>query len=109
MDWTRFVNQKGPYVLGKESPALIAQDMAMLTPAWRHYQAEWIRHGKQAQEMTQRILREGGGNVNMVTVGTLCGGAWLPFALTAELFWDCTGDYDELVERVMRRQNLRMA
>ena len=50
-----------------------------------------------------------GGDVNMNLAGTLSGGIWFPFALTAQLFWDCTIDYDELLERVLKRQSVIMA
>jgi len=109
MDWTRFAHQSGAYVMGKESRYIINHDIEMMKPIWKTFQAEWIRYGKYAYEMTNKVLEMTDGDVNMNLAGTLTGGIWFPFALTAQLFWDCTIEYEELLEKVLKRQSVSMA
>ena len=109
MDWFKFINQCGPYVLGRESKEVIKNDYDMMKPIWRVFQAEWMQYGEYAHEMTNKILELTGGNVNMNLAGTLSGGIWFPFAMTAQLFWDCTIPYKKMREMVLRRHCLEMA
>jgi len=111
MDWKegRFVNQAGPYILGMESKEIIKHDMDMMRPIWRDFQAQWIRHAHKAHTLANMVYDLTGGDVNMNLAATLSGGIWFPFAMTAQLFWDPTGNYEELVEKVARRRSTLMA
>jgi len=109
MDWRKFVNQRGRYILGKEHEEIIQNDIEIMRPIWRNFQADWVRYGKYAHRMSNFILEKTGGDVNMNLAGTLSGGIWMPFAVTAQLFWDCTEDFDQLLHRVMKRRYVKMA
>lgn len=109
MDWNRFENQSGPYILGMENKRLIKHDYDMMKPIWREFQAGWIRHARKAYNLANMVLELTGGDVNMNLAATLSGGIWLPYAITAELFWDPTTDYDEMMERVAKRRCIEMA
>ena len=109
MDWERFESQAGPYVMGMESAEIIKHDEEMMQPIWKMFQAEWMRYGKYAYDITNRVLEQTGGNVNMCQAGTLSGPIRYPLAMAAQLFWDPTIDYEVLVERVAKRHCVKMA
>lgn len=108
MDWTRFKNQTGPYVLGKESKEIVKHDADMMAPIWNGFQADWLKYGKYAHKMTNHILEETKDNVNMCLAGTLSGDIRFPFAMTAQLFWDPTMDYEDMVNTVAKRHCVKM-
>ena len=75
----------------------------------RHrFNSEWVRYGKYAHQMSNEILARTNGNNTMCLAGTLSGEIWYPFALTAQLFWDPTIPYDEMVEMVMARASVKL-
>ncbi len=109
MDWTRFVNQSGPYIMGMESEEIIHHDIEMMRPIWRNFQAEWLTNGMLAQQMAKKVYDLTGGKVNMNMAGTFSGGVWLSMALTAEIFWNPMQDWESLLQKVAKRQYIKMA
>ena len=104
-DWTRFVHQSGPYILGEASRELIEHDRELLRPIWRIIQADWMRYGDQTWRMVRHIVEKTGGDITLCAVGDVFGGfAPYSLALTAEMLWDAGCDYDELCQRVARRR-----
>lgn len=109
LDWCAFANQAGPYIIGRDSEAIIRHDAEMEKPIWRMFEAEWMQYGKYALEMTKRIYAHSGSSVNMCLAGNLPGAMWMPFALVGEMFWDCDGSFDDMLERVVKRSGVNMA
>lgn len=103
MNWSEFVHQKGPYVMGMASEKIKAHDIALLEPIWRNYQTQWNRFGRYAYEMTKEIIASQKPDITLGMAGMFAGGIWLPEALCAEMLWNCEQSYEELAERVARR------
>lgn len=109
MDWTKFEYQSGPYVLGMASAELKTNDFEMVRPIWRYLQGEWMQNGKYVWELTRQVVDITGGKVNLCIAGQLEGGIWFPFALCAQLMWDSSESYEEILDRVSKRQCITMA
>lgn len=110
-DWSRgrFVHQAGPYILGDVPDSVRAKDRAMLLPMWRQLQTEWLMNGRTAFDLTRHIQEKTGGNVNMCMAAQLSEGIWFPTALCAELFWNGTDSYEEILRKVISRHSVTMA
>lgn len=108
MDWTKFVHQSGPYVMGRGADGLIQNDVNMLKPIWKYFQAEWMKDGKYVWEFTRFVNKIGGGNVNLCIAGALDGGIWFPEALCAELMWSSEEEYQAIIERVAKKPCVTM-
>lgn len=108
MDWEAFVPQAGPYVLGMNHERVIECDHRVMDGLWKDFQADWLIYAEYAHRLANSALQQTGGNINMNVAGTFSAGITFPFALTAELFWDCTDDYREIVKRVAKRRTVRM-
>ena len=103
LDWTKFIHQQGPYIMGENSKIIIAHDRNIRARAWREYAADWIHNGERAAQMLRYIKAHKLGEVNMCLAGTFDGGIYLPMALCAEMYRTCDGEYKDLVSRVTRR------
>lgn len=108
MDWSKFVNQKGPYVMGIAAEETIQNDIEMLKPIWRSFQGDWMRYGRYVHTMTRYVTQKTGDNINLCIAGALDGGIWFPEALCAQIMWNCNEDYDAILERVGKRQCIVM-
>lgn len=108
MDWSKFVHQSGPYIMGIASMDQIKSDVEMLSPIWKSFQSEWMQNGKYVHSMSRYITQRTGGNVNLNIAGALDGGIWFPEALCAQIMWNCNEDYDKILEKVSKRLCVRM-
>jgi hypothetical protein len=103
-DWTRFVYQAGPYLLGCASPAVIEEDARTADELWRPYRADWQRMGRVAYDVVRRVQAARPGRPSALNTAVNANGhVHFPFALVAELFWSADEPYEVLAERVMRR------
>lgn len=109
MDWTKFVHQSGPYIMGVSSEELQRSDVEMLKPIWKSFQGEWLNSGKYVYALTKHIVEKTGGNVNINMAGALDGGIWFTEALCAQIMWNCNEDYERILEKVGKRQCVTMA
>ena len=103
LDWTKFVNQRGPYVLGENARETAGHDKRLRRGAWRIFSAEWMQYGAYAAKMLQFIAERAKGGAEMCLAGTFDGGIWLPQALCAQLFRTPHAEYGEILKRVARR------
>ena len=103
LDWSKFINQRGPYIMGENAPAVAAHDRRVRANAWREYAADWLQSGERAQQMLRLIKEHKTGEVNMCIAGTFDGGICLPQALCAQMYRTCDGSYAEIVKKVTRR------
>lgn len=103
LDWTRFVNQRGPYILGENAPDIAAHDRRIRAGAWREYAADWMRNGDRAAALLRLIKQHKSGEVNMCIAGTFDGGMYLPEALCAQMFRRCEENYGNILQKVARR------
>ena len=106
MDWTAFVHQSGPYILGSSSAEQAEHDRRVVTPMWRYFQSEWFKNGKDAYDMTRHILKSCNENTLFGVVGNFAGGLWFPEALCAQILWECDKPYDDILYKVSNRRSL---
>ncbi|MBE6770370.1 MAG: hypothetical protein E7548_06435 [Ruminococcaceae bacterium] len=109
LDWTgdRFVHQAGPYVMGVNSDKLTKNDRNLLKPIWKNYQTFWFEDGVSAHTVARKIY-ESGKNAGIGLAGQFAGGIWFPEALCAQILWECDKDYDEIIKKVLKRQNVEI-
>ena len=101
MEWQRFVHPTGPYVLGNASPQTIENDARLVEPAWRHLKALWTQYGEEAYQLA--ALAHASPNCEILNItGNLTGKIHWPTALAAQLLWDTTTPYTEILARVFR-------
>ena len=103
LDWTKFFNQHGPYVMGENHWEIAAHDRQIRAKGWRAFSAEWSHSGARVAQMLQCIAENKQGDVNMCLAGTFDGGIYLPMALCAQMYWNCREDYPEILKKVSRR------
>ena len=105
LDWSRgrFNHQPGPYVMGRAGRRVLREDEAVLEQLWRHYTADWLRHGEFAYRIVRMAQAEKDVPVTMNLVGNLIGDIHFPTALCAELFWSADEPYETILDRVLRR------
>lgn len=103
LDWTKFVHQPGPYIMGENSPLIAVHDRSLRANSWREYSAEWMKNGGYARKMLEYIKENKIGDVNMCLAGTFDGGIYFPVAACAQMFWNTDDDYGEIVKKVVRR------
>ena len=103
LDWTKFINQQGPYIMGENSELIAEHDRRIRANAWREYSADWMRNGDRALQMLKFIQANKAGEVNMCLAGTFDGGIYLPAALCAEMYRKSDDEYPEVLRKVARR------
>lgn len=106
--WGGFVTQRGRFLLGENVPEMTAHDRALRDDAWRTFSAQWVRYGRYALRLARHVHERTGDSTHLCMVGLLDGGRWLPEALCAEIFWSPLDEWDDLLERVMKRPGLQI-
>lgn len=108
LDWTKFVYQSGPFVLGNNSPSIIERDRLMREGAWRIFSAEWMQYGNYAKRMLEFIKENALGDVNCCIAGTFDGGIYFPQAVLSQMFRTVDGEYGEIMKKVARRDYVEL-
>lgn len=103
LDWTKFVYQSAPFIMGNNAPEIASHDRGVRRSGWRRYSADWMRWGDRAQQMLRFIKDNKLGEVEACIAGTFDGGMYLPLALISEMFVGCDGNYSDLLKKVMQR------
>lgn len=103
LDWTKFVNQRGPYIMGENSRDIAENDRRLRKKAWRKYSADWMQSGVRALEMFNFIKDNKKSDVSVCLAGTFDGGVYLPFALSAQMFRNCGEGFEEILAKTSRR------
>ncbi len=98
LDWERFVYQAGPYIMGENAPEICEHDRRLRSDAWRAFTADWLQNGDYARRFAERIYEITKGNVNLCMAATFDGGVYFPQAACAEIFWDPTRTYGEIMK-----------
>ena len=104
LDWERFDHQSGPFIMGEASERIIAHDIEMLKPIWRHFQSKWCTQGKYAFDMARHICEKTNGDMAIGIAGQFAGGLWFSEALCAQILWECDKEYDEIFDKVSKRR-----
>lgn len=104
LDWTRFIHQKGPFILGQNSNFVKEHDKYLRSSGWTTLTAGWIKNGERAKRIAELALLLSNGNVNLCMAGVYDGGIRLPMALCAEIFKDPTEKFEDTLERVNSRE-----
>lgn len=106
LDWTKFVNQSGPYVMGENDSRVAAHDKRLRASSWRIYNANWMKYGAYALQMVRFIKENKLSDVDMCLAGTFDGGIYLPMALCAQMFRTANEDYPDVLRRTARRPSI---
>ena len=106
LDWTKFVFQPGPFVMGENAAEIAEHDRRIRRGGWRGYSADWMKWGDRAQQLLKFVKDNKLGEVNMCMAGTFDGGIYLPLALMAEMFVGCDGDYNDILKRTMKKSRV---
>ena len=104
LDWTRFIHQKGPFILGQNSTFVQEHDRYLRSSGWTTLTAGWIKNGDRARRITELALTLSEGNVNLCMGGVYDGGIRLPMALCAEIFKNPNEKFEDILERVNSRE-----
>ncbi|MBR5438848.1 MAG: hypothetical protein IKV61_01330 [Clostridia bacterium] len=104
LDWTRFIHQKGPFILGENSNFVKEHDKYLRSSGWNTLSAGWIKNGERARLIADLALTLTNGNVNLCMAGAYDGGIFLPMALCAEIFKNPTEKFEDILERVNGRE-----
>ena len=108
-DWPNFEHQAGPYILGNACADVIRKDMEIFTPIWHYLQNEWIKNGDFAHTLINACLENATADIHFCIASHIADTPWYPLALCAELFWDATHSYEDIVTRVSRRTFIKFA
>ena len=108
LDWSAFVNQHGPYVMGENSSEVAEHDRRVRAKSWRWYCSEWTKFGVKAHEILNIIKENKIGDVDLGIAGTYDGGICLPTALCAEMIRDCSDDFADILKRVSARPSVTL-
>ncbi len=103
LDWTKFIHQKGPFILGENSDFITEHDKYLRSSGWNTLSSGWIKNGDRARRITELAL-ELDANVNLCMAGAYDGGIWLPMALCADIFKNPCEDFSDILERVNARE-----
>ncbi|MBQ8551842.1 MAG: hypothetical protein IJ428_03405 [Clostridia bacterium] len=103
LDWSKFINQRGPYIMGENSEAVAAHDRSIRANARKEYSADWMRNGDRAAQLLRFIRDNKSDEVNMCIAGTFDGGIYLPMALCAQMYRSCGEDFGDILRKVARR------
>lgn len=107
-DWTAFVSQRGPFVMGNNARSIELRDRQMRDGAWRIFSAEWMQYGHYAMRMLQFIKEHALGEVNCCMVGLFDGAVYFPEAVLAQMLRDVGNNYGETMKRVARRDYVEL-
>jgi len=103
LDWEKFVNQRGPFVMGENSPKTAQNDRELRAQGWRIFSAEWLGNGEYAERMLRVIKECKKGEIDIGIAGTFDGGIYLPVALCAQMYRNLDDNYAETMKKVARR------
>ncbi len=108
LDWSRFVYQRGPFLLGEAHPMLTAHDTGLRLQRWKFLSGQWMQYGDAAQRMSRLIHRlDPEGEVALGMAGMFDDGIWFPEAVTSHLFWNSDGSWEETMREVAARPSVR--
>ena len=103
--WKIFEYQSGPYVLGRSSDRMTAEDKALIKNSWKYLQSEWVNGaGKVVNDLINYIYTLGNNNVALGMAGQFASGIYLPYALCAELLYNNDDGFDAILGRVSKRR-----
>lgn len=108
LNWNKFVNQSGPYVMGENAKSIIDHDKRIRSASWRIFSGNWMQSTEKAAEMFKFINDNRLLDVNMCIAGTFDGGIYLPFAVTAELFRNPERLPDAVLKKVIKRPSVTL-
>lgn len=97
LDWTRFVHQSGPYILGGNDDSVREHDKKLRYGARRLFASEWTVNGSYALEFVKTAKANETGDIDFCVAASLDGGIRLPESLCAEMFCDPDRSFDEIL------------
>lgn len=112
LDWTRFVHQPGPFVLGEQSGEFVRKRAEEKRAIWKYVQAYWMRNAEAARTIIRQLTNQSGGETMisaLVEDGMLEEKIWFPVALYAQMLWDGTTDTPDLLAEVAQWDDVSFA
>lgn len=109
LDWERFENQQGPYLLGENTREVTKSDYALRKDAWRIFQAGWITYGENAVKTARQIYDATDGEVEIGMAGCFDGGMWAAEALCAQIITDPHREYRDVLSHTLAKPGITFA
>ena len=103
-NWGTFAHQSGPYIMGHNGKKMQMIDLEVTETSWKFYDAYWSENGKLAYDLAQVIHQEGGKSIELNIAAQLNGPSHWPTAYVAELFWNSSRSYEEIIRTVKHRK-----
>ncbi len=108
LDWSKFVSQRGPFVMGMNSEETSGHDKKVRESAWREFSAEWMQYGEHAKKLLECIKENAQGPVNICLAGTFDGGVYFPQAVASQMMRTFDDDYNKTLKKVARRGYVKL-
>ncbi len=96
LDWSTFVHQPGPFVIGEYEPGFVDKKAEEKRPIWKYIQSYWIKNAEYAKRMID-LYDENTTVGALVEDGCFEKYAWYPVALYAEMLWDKSRDVKDIL------------
>ena len=100
-DWSQFVYQTGPFILGENAKEIQKHDERLRKEAWRAFCADWLKNGDYARRFCEFIHQKSNSDLNFSLAGLFDGGVYLPQAICCEIFMDSNRSYEEIIKAAM--------
>ena len=108
LDWSKFVSQRGPFIMGDNASEICEHDKRVRESAWREFSAEWMQNGEYVKRLLECIKENAQGPVNICLAGTFDGGVYFPQAVASQMMRTFDEDYGKTMKRVARRGYVKL-
>ena len=108
LDWSKFVSQRGPFIMGDNASEICEHDKRIRESAWREFSAEWMQNGEYVKRLLECIKENAQGPVNICLAGTFDGGVYFPQAVASQMMRTFDEDYGKTMKRVARRGYVKL-
>lgn len=106
-DWTHWIHQAGPFVLGCAGTSVLTRDRLVAAPLLEDYRVRWISKGDFAYGLFRALQASGNPPHELNTVVEYNPPFDFTTALVAELIWSCDEPYETIRDRVLARTRFK--
>ncbi len=107
IDWERFANQAGPFILGENHKSVSKFDEELTRGRWRSFSSAWLKYGAYARKFIETAKAEGGEEVIFSFAEKFTDDVYFPEALCTEMFFDCNGEFSSFVKAAAQRDYVK--
>ncbi len=108
LNWPEFFHQRGPYLLGCADEDTMQKKLNIAAPVWRYLQSEWMKNGGIAQKTISQFAATPCALYALAEDGVIEKGMPLPVALFAQMLWNPSEDFPELLRSVSLRPDVKL-